>query len=67
MKKGEVLSRLEKAGVVAVVREQTELQALKAAQAVVAGGILGLEITFSVPDAASVITQLKKCILYQVV
>ncbi|MFC0361880.1 bifunctional 2-keto-4-hydroxyglutarate aldolase/2-keto-3-deoxy-6-phosphogluconate aldolase [Enterococcus canintestini] len=60
MKKGEVLSRLEKAGVVAVVREQTELQALKAAQAVVAGGILGLEITFSVPDAASVITQLKK-------
>lgn len=60
MKKGEVLSRLEKTGVVAVVREQTELQALKAAQAVVAGGILGLEITFSVPDAASVITQLKK-------
>ncbi|EOT41294.1 bifunctional 2-keto-4-hydroxyglutarate aldolase/2-keto-3-deoxy-6-phosphogluconate aldolase [Enterococcus dispar] len=60
MKKGDVLARLEKAGIVAVVREQTETHALKAAQAVVDGCILGLEITFSVPNAASVITRLKK-------
>ncbi len=66
MKKGDVLARLEKAGIVAVVREQTETHALKAAQAVVDGGILGLEITFSVPNAASVITRLKKCIPHQV-
>ncbi|MDT2738346.1 bifunctional 2-keto-4-hydroxyglutarate aldolase/2-keto-3-deoxy-6-phosphogluconate aldolase [Enterococcus canintestini] len=60
MKKGEVLARLEKTGIVAVIREETTQQALNAAQAVVAGGILGLEVTFSVPNAAAVITQLKE-------
>lgn len=60
MKKIEVLDRLEKTGIVAVVREQTEIQAINAAKSVVEGGILGLEITFSVPNAESVIRKLKK-------
>lgn len=63
MKKSQILARLETAGVVAVVRENNTEDALKAAQAVVAGGIHGLEVTFSVPNADQVIAQLKE--LYQ--
>ncbi|MGG5368787.1 bifunctional 2-keto-4-hydroxyglutarate aldolase/2-keto-3-deoxy-6-phosphogluconate aldolase [Enterococcus sp. AZ196] len=60
MKKVEVLTRIEKAGVVAVVRESTSKQAFEAAKAVVKGGIKGIEVTFSVPQADQVITDLKK-------
>lgn len=60
MKKSQILARLETAGVVAVVRENNTEDALKAAQAVVAGGIHGLEVTFSVPNADQVIAQLKE-------
>ena len=65
MKKGEVLARLENTGIVAVIREKTQQQALDAARAVVAGGIFGLEVTFSVPDAAIVIAQLKEIYIEQ--
>ena len=50
MKKSEVLTRIEKAGVVAVIREKSSEDAYNAAKAVVKGGIKGIEVTFSVPQ-----------------
>lgn len=63
MKKNKILARLEAAGVVAVIRENNTESALKAAQAVVEGGIHGLEVTFSVPNADQMIAKLKE--IYQ--
>lgn len=63
MKKMERLTRIEHAGVVAVVREESQKCAIEAARAVIKGGIKGIEVTFSVPQADQVIAQLKD--LYQ--
>lgn len=60
MKKVDVLTRLEKAGVVAVVRESSGERTFKAAKAVVEGGIKGIEVTFSVPNADQIIAKLKE-------
>lgn len=60
MKKVDVLTSLEKAGVVAVVREASGERAFKAAKAVVKGGIKGIEVTFSVPNADQIIVKLKE-------
>lgn len=59
MKKVEILTRIEKAGVVAVVRENSRVRAFEAAKAVIKGGIKGIEVTFSVPQADQVIADLK--------
>lgn len=60
MKKLERLTRIEHAGVVAVVREDSQKRAIEAARAVIKGGIKGIEVTFSVPQADQVIAQLKE-------
>lgn len=60
MKKMERLTRIEHAGVVAVVREESQKRAIEAARAVIKGGIKGIEVTFSVPQADQVIAQLKE-------
>ena len=60
MKKMERLTRIEHAGVVAVVREDSQKRAIEAARAVIKGGIKGIEGTFSVPQADQVIAQLKE-------
>lgn len=60
MKKMERLTRIEHAGVVAVVREDSQKRAIEAAHAVIKGGIKGIEVTFSVPQADQVIAQLKE-------
>ena len=60
MKKIERLTRIEHAGVVAVVREDSQKRAIEAARAVIKGGIKGIEVTFSVPQADQVIAQLKE-------
>ena len=59
MKKNERLIRIEQAGIVAVVRENSGKLAYEAAKAVVSGGIKGIEVTFSVPHADQVIADLK--------
>ena len=51
MKKVEILTRIEKTGVVAVVRENSRERAYESAKAVIKGGIKGIEVTFSVPQA----------------
>lgn len=59
MKKVEILTRIEKTGVVAVVRENSRERAYESAKAVIKGGIKGIEVTFSVPQADKVIADLK--------
>jgi 2-dehydro-3-deoxyphosphogluconate aldolase/(4S)-4-hydroxy-2-oxoglutarate aldolase len=58
MKRVDILQRIEQAGVIAVIRAQTPEQAIKTTQAVVNGGITGIELTFTVPHADQVITKL---------
>lgn len=60
MKKVEILNRLEKAGVIAVLRADSKEEALQVSHAVVAGGMKGLELTFTVPQADEVIRELAK-------
>jgi 2-dehydro-3-deoxyphosphogluconate aldolase/(4S)-4-hydroxy-2-oxoglutarate aldolase len=45
---------------VAVVREESQKRAIEAARTVIKGGIKGIEVTFSVPQADQVIAQLKE-------
>ncbi|EJQ37596.1 2-dehydro-3-deoxyphosphogluconate aldolase/4-hydroxy-2-oxoglutarate aldolase [Bacillus cereus BAG5X1-1] len=59
MKKVEILTRIKKAGVIAVIRENTSEVALEAAKAVIKGGIYGIEVTYTVPEADQVIKKLK--------
>lgn len=58
MKKIKVLTALEEAGVIAVVRGKTAEEAFKASQAIVSGGINAIELTFTVPDAQKVLKEL---------
>jgi 2-dehydro-3-deoxyphosphogluconate aldolase/(4S)-4-hydroxy-2-oxoglutarate aldolase len=53
--RAEVCRRIEEVGIVPVIRAATPELALRAARAVLAGGISIFEITMTVPDAPSVI------------
>ncbi|WP_158867377.1 bifunctional 4-hydroxy-2-oxoglutarate aldolase/2-dehydro-3-deoxy-phosphogluconate aldolase [Leifsonia sp. AG29] len=52
------LSRLTATGVIAVVRAPSAEAAVGAARALAAGGVTGIEITYSTPDAASAISRI---------
>jgi 2-dehydro-3-deoxyphosphogluconate aldolase/(4S)-4-hydroxy-2-oxoglutarate aldolase len=52
------LSRTRAAGVLAVLRAPSPEQALDAAEAIIRGGIPGIEVTYSTPDAPAVIREL---------
>ena len=58
MEKSKVLQRISDKGIVAVVRAESEEQALKIAEACIKGGIDAIEITFTVPRAEKVIERL---------
>lgn len=58
MKKVNILTSLKEAGVIAVVRGKTREEALKASHAIINGGMKGIELTFTVPQADQVITEL---------
>ena len=53
--KEDVLLRIRESGLVAVVRAESAEQAERIAEALVAGGVIAIEITFTVPDAVNVI------------
>jgi len=55
-----VLQRIMESGVVAVVRADSSEQAIKITEACMKGGIAAIEITFTIPDAATVIGDLRK-------
>jgi len=52
------LSRARSAGVLAVLRAPSPELALEASEAIIRGGVTGIEVTFSTPDAPSVIREL---------
>jgi 2-dehydro-3-deoxyphosphogluconate aldolase/(4S)-4-hydroxy-2-oxoglutarate aldolase len=56
--KAEIVQNLLKCGVVAVIRANSYEEAAKLADCCVKGGIVGLEITFTVPGADEVIAKL---------
>lgn len=58
LKRVNILQRLETAGVIAVVRGKDKEEAIKASHAIVKGGMHGLELTFTVPQADEVIREL---------
>jgi len=58
MSKMETITRLLDCGVVAVVRAENEEQAKKIAEACVKAGIVGIEITYTVPGATKIIEAL---------
>lgn len=52
------LSRARATGVLAVLRAPSPELALEASEAIIRGGVTGIEVTFSTPDAPSVIREL---------
>lgn len=59
VKKMNVLNKLIESGVIGVVRGKTRQEAVEISKALVAGGIHGIELTFTVPEAAQAIQELK--------
>jgi 2-dehydro-3-deoxyphosphogluconate aldolase/(4S)-4-hydroxy-2-oxoglutarate aldolase len=57
MNKQETLQQIAESGVVAVVRVDSEDEAIGATRALLKGGVRCIEITFTVPDAAKVIAR----------
>lgn len=55
-----VLHGLERAGVLAVLRAPSARQAVHAVDALVAGGVTGIEITYSTPDATDAIAEVAR-------
>lgn len=60
IQKLETLKKIMDCGLVAVVRAENSEQACKIADACIAGGVAGIEVTFTVPGAADVIRDLAK-------
>lgn len=58
MQRVELLEKIEAAGVIAVIRGDSKEQGKKACEALIAGGMMGLEITFTLPKANEVIEEL---------
>lgn len=58
MNKLNVLTKLVNCGVVAVVRADSKEEALQISEACIKGGILGIEVTFTIQDAEAVIKEL---------
>lgn len=56
-KRFEIISRLLNPGIIAVVRTSNTEQVLPVCEALVAGGVIALEITFTVPNALEAIQQ----------
>jgi len=54
-KRDEVLQRIRDLGIVAVVRGRDTAQVLQAVRALVAGGVRGIEVTFTVPEPVNTI------------
>lgn len=58
MSKEQTVSRIKELGLLAVLRGPSEALTLKMVEALVAGGVIGIEVTFSTPNAPAVVKQL---------
>ncbi len=60
MNKAEVLEKVKELGLLAVIRGPSPELTVKMVEALVAGGVLGIEITYSTPNAEDVVRTLSK-------
>jgi 2-dehydro-3-deoxyphosphogluconate aldolase/(4S)-4-hydroxy-2-oxoglutarate aldolase len=60
MNKAEVLEKVKELGLLAVIRGPSPELTIKMVEALVAGGVLGIEITYSTPKAEEVVRTLSK-------
>lgn len=60
MNKQEVLAKVKEAGLLAVIRGPSAELTVKMVQALVAGGVIGIEVTYSTPNAPWVVSELSK-------
>ncbi len=67
MDKKVTLEKLQQLGIMAVIRGPTPELTLKMVEALIAGGVKGIEITYSTPNAAEVVRQLDKQFSNQIV
>jgi 2-dehydro-3-deoxyphosphogluconate aldolase/(4S)-4-hydroxy-2-oxoglutarate aldolase len=58
MSKEETLSRIKKAGLLSVIRGPSPELTLKMVDALIAGGVYGIEITYTTPNATEVVKSL---------
>lgn len=58
LKKGTILEKIVESGIVAVIRGESPQKAAKTAEAVIKGGVKGIELTFTVPQIDKVIAEL---------
>lgn len=58
--KEQILSKIKAGGLVAVVRADSAEQAFKIADACIDGGVVAIEITYTVPGATEIIEELRK-------
>ena len=58
MKKFDVLSRIANIGVVAVVRAESTEKGMKISEACINGGVTAIEVTYTVPGAGEIISNL---------
>jgi 2-dehydro-3-deoxyphosphogluconate aldolase/(4S)-4-hydroxy-2-oxoglutarate aldolase len=58
MNKTDILEKIKKLGVMAVIRGPSEDLTVQMVDALIAGGVLGIEITYSTPNAESVARRL---------
>ncbi len=67
MSKQETLKRIEEVGVLAVLRGPSLELTLRMVEALIKGGVIGIEITFTTPNAASVVKELSRSFGDQIV
>jgi 2-dehydro-3-deoxyphosphogluconate aldolase / (4S)-4-hydroxy-2-oxoglutarate aldolase len=60
MKKQEVLEQVQKLGLLAVLRGPSPELTISMVEALVAGGVTGIEITYSTPNAEQVVAELRR-------
>ena len=60
MNKQQIYKQIEELGLLAVIRGPSEQKTLKAVEALVKGGVTGIEITYSTPNANSVVNTLAR-------
>jgi len=60
MKKKFVFGKIKEFGLLAVLRGPTDHKTFRAVEALIKGGVKGIEITYSTPNAASVVNKLAK-------
>ncbi|MGD8457642.1 MAG: bifunctional 4-hydroxy-2-oxoglutarate aldolase/2-dehydro-3-deoxy-phosphogluconate aldolase, partial [Anaerolineales bacterium] len=60
MQKEEILEKIKELGLLAVIRGGSAEEAVKIVDALVDGGVTGIEITFTTPDALDVVCTLAK-------